>query len=102
MGRGGGEAKTPVISADHDTPLGIRNQRTEGMLLEMEWENRQGSRGNLGVGGCVARARHATLTLCKMTQRCQLASRLKNPSSNGDRYQEDKLLKVQFQPAGGQ
>lgn len=35
MGRRGGKAKMPVISADHDTPLEIRNQRTEGRLLEM-------------------------------------------------------------------
>lgn len=31
---GGGKAWMPVVSADPDTPLGIRNQRTEGTLLK--------------------------------------------------------------------
>lgn len=35
---GAGKALMPVVSADPDTPLGIRNQRTEGTLLENEWE----------------------------------------------------------------
>ncbi len=31
---GAGKARMPVVSADPDTPLGKRNQRTEGTLLK--------------------------------------------------------------------
>lgn len=34
MDGGVGKARMPVVSADPDTPLGIRNQRTEGTLPE--------------------------------------------------------------------
>lgn len=34
MKGGFGKARMPVVSADPDTPLGIKNQRTDETLLE--------------------------------------------------------------------
>lgn len=45
LDKGSWQGWMPVVSADPDTPLGIRNQRTEGTLLQRKWENDSGEEG---------------------------------------------------------
>lgn len=51
LDKGSWQGWMPVVSADPDTPLGIRNQRTEGTLLQRKWENDRGKRDLAAAGG---------------------------------------------------